>query len=356
MAEFKPAKCPNCSGEMQIPLNMEKVKCMYCGGDILVQEAVQKYHFEISGNVKLDRKAEIENYKKIGSREFEDGNFKDSFEYYTRVLEIDTEDFDALMYRGLSRAWQSTLINNELLDANKGAKRALEIYQNNGCTKEDLYLKIDLISSEIYKVIIAIFDLATRHYSENHYGVQTAEEYWIHLLLCVESLEGIIELHSEEMTKENIFYKENKIHYLKELIIFYVEICNGKKYIDINSNVSLDAHINPNMRATITEKYDLVVSEIRKHEPTYNPKFIARTKSGCYIATAIYGDYNAPEVMTLRSFRDTVLKKYYLGRLFIKVYYAVSPSLATRLQKTVYINRTVKKVLDGFVNKLNNKC
>ena len=39
---------------------------------------------------------------------------------------------------------------------------------------------------------------------------------------------------------------------------------------------------------------------------------------GCYIATAVYGSYDCPEVWTLRRFRDEVLRESVLGRLFIR--------------------------------------
>lgn len=76
---------------------------------------------------------------------------------------------------------------------------------------------------------------------------------------------------------------------------------------------------------------------------------------GCYIATAVYGDYEAPEVLVLRGFRDKFLKKYVLGRIFIKVYYALSPGLAKKLKKESTITKTIKKVLDRFVDKIKNK-
>jgi DNA-directed RNA polymerase subunit RPC12/RpoP len=38
---FKAAKCPNCGGALQLPDDRTKVKCMYCGVDVIVREAVQ---------------------------------------------------------------------------------------------------------------------------------------------------------------------------------------------------------------------------------------------------------------------------------------------------------------------------
>jgi len=48
-------------------------------------------------------------------------------------------------------------------------------------------------------------------------------------------------------------------------------------------------------------------------------------KGGCYVATAVYGSYDCPEVWVLRRFRDNRLSKRRIGRAFITVYYFVSP-------------------------------
>ena len=48
---------------------------------------------------------------------------------------------------------------------------------------------------------------------------------------------------------------------------------------------------------------------------------------GCYIATAVYGSYDCPEVWVLRRYRDFVLAKSGPGCVFIRFYYALSPVL-----------------------------
>ena len=45
-------------------------------------------------------------------------------------------------------------------------------------------------------------------------------------------------------------------------------------------------------------------------------------KEGCFIATAVYGDSNAPEVHVLRDFRDEILMNNFFGRKLVDVYYS----------------------------------
>jgi hypothetical protein len=49
---------------------------------------------------------------------------------------------------------------------------------------------------------------------------------------------------------------------------------------------------------------------------------------GCFIATAAYGSYWEPHVMTLRQFRDKYLLTNKLGTKFVEAYYMYSPPMA----------------------------
>ena len=76
------------------------------------------------------------------------------------------------------------------------------------------------------------------------------------------------------------------------------------------------------------------------------------SSDGCYIATAVYGSYDCPEVWMLRRFRDEVLRASVLGRLFIRGYYAVSPELVRHLGSKPLFQKPVKMALDSFVSHL----
>jgi len=71
--------------------------------------------------------------------------------------------------------------------------------------------------------------------------------------------------------------------------------------------------------------------------------------SGCFIATAAYGSYMHPHVSTLRTFRDTVLMKTYLGREFVAYYYEYSPAIAAIIEENRFLRSTVRLLLTPVV-------
>ena len=76
------------------------------------------------------------------------------------------------------------------------------------------------------------------------------------------------------------------------------------------------------------------------------------SSGGCYVATCVYGSYDCPEVWTLRRYRDFRLAKTWHGRTFIKVYYAVSPTIVKIFGGTKLFKNFWKKHLDKTVAKL----
>jgi hypothetical protein len=79
------------------------------------------------------------------------------------------------------------------------------------------------------------------------------------------------------------------------------------------------------------------------------------SSGGCYIATMAYGDYDHPQVLILRDFRDEILNKSVAGRLFIKFYYSVSPWLVLALSHIPAINLFIRVVLDKFIITIKKK-
>lgn len=68
-------------------------------------------------------------------------------------------------------------------------------------------------------------------------------------------------------------------------------------------------------------------------------------KGGCFIATACYGDYDAPEVLVLRNFRDNYLLKTMIGRILVDVYYYVSPAVSKIILRHNSVKHFVRNII-----------
>lgn len=77
-------------------------------------------------------------------------------------------------------------------------------------------------------------------------------------------------------------------------------------------------------------------------------------QGGCYIATCVYGSYDCPQVWTLRRYRDKKLANTWYGRIFIKIYYAISPTLVKLFGNTNWFKCYWKNKLDKIVLKLQS--
>jgi uncharacterized protein YjbI with pentapeptide repeats len=84
-------------------------------------------------------------------------------------------------------------------------------------------------------------------------------------------------------------------------------------------------------------------------KPTATKPPALAAKSGCFIATACCGSYDAPEVRILRRFRDESLLPSRAGRLLVAAYYRVSPPIARILERHERLRALVRA---GFVGPL----
>lgn len=64
---------------------------------------------------------------------------------------------------------------------------------------------------------------------------------------------------------------------------------------------------------------------------------------GCFVATAVMGSQNAPEVAVLCAFRDHFLMSSPLGRRVVTTYYRMSPPLAARLDRSNVAKTIVRR-------------
>jgi len=78
-----------------------------------------------------------------------------------------------------------------------------------------------------------------------------------------------------------------------------------------------------------------------------------KSTKDCFIATAVYGDINAKEVIVLRRYRDEKMSSTFLGKIFIQFYYSgtgktIGILISTQLDCMIPL---LKSILDNLVSR-----
>jgi len=167
-------------------------------------------------------------------------------------------------------------------------------------------------------------------------------------LICLKSLIGVEhKLYIESSTKIVKLSTNMLMEWIKGHSILFTGSLQGSKLVNdlFDMYKSIIEEIDKIEMSNETENW---FNNIKK---SFNSLEIQqrKPKSGCYIATMTYGDYNHPKVIILRQFRDNYLKSKFIGRVLIEVYYRVSPSLVAVLKDSKLFIKTSKICLDLFV-------
>jgi tetratricopeptide (TPR) repeat protein len=145
---FKPSICPSCGGQLQVPDDRDSVKCMYCGTEIVVREAIQAGS---GGN--------IHNYLELAVTATKAGNYQEAYDYYLKVLEIDTKNSEAWFGKAKAAGWLSTLKDFRLTEMKSGFQNSLAYVPD----KDKPALQIQC-ASVIDQVAIACYKLSRKHF------------------------------------------------------------------------------------------------------------------------------------------------------------------------------------------------
>lgn len=119
----------------------------------------------------------------------------------------------------------------------------------------------------------------------------------------------------------------------------------NKKIIELYKSGSKLAAVKfckENTDLSLKEANDYVENLASQLNLTSQYRMTNKDTKGCFIATACYGDYNAPEVITLRLFRDQKLLKTIQGRIFIRFYYTISPPIANLILKSPRLQQFIR--------------
>jgi tetratricopeptide (TPR) repeat protein len=239
--ELKPAICPNCGGDLRLPEDKKILKCMYCGKDIVVSEAIEK---AVGPN--------IENLLVLAKSAFSSGNNKEAYDYFTKVIEINPSHYEAWFGKGANAGWLSTLADFRFPEMITGFENALKY-----CPQEKTE-EMKLKSAEmINRVAIALYKLNINHMFEFGRSTSEKERFYNRCGGIVRALELAC---SYSPTDKQII--ENIINICKKQI-------EGVEYKEFNQfgQITQKSHITKQYAQTLRLKMDENVSKRRALDP-----------------------------------------------------------------------------------------
>jgi hypothetical protein len=142
--------------------------------------------------------------------------------------------------------------------------------------------------------------------------------------------------------------------YMNDHITGYCHLRRERRTFKISrmSEIRIHSHYNssaPSPSRTFEDTRIAAMESLTNLRPEENNVYLhANNKSGCYIATMVYGDYNHSNVKILRNYRDTKLHKSFWGKIFIFIYYKLSPK-CVRLFSRFRLFHNICKVILGII-------
>lgn len=319
--------------------------CQSCGCKYSIEEAKKMMiegTVDVQGTVKLDNSSFVQKYLENARRAKEKEDWEETEKYYNLVEQNDPTNIEAIFYSSYGKA-RSSLIDSDLYKrqaAFKVLQNCVSIIDDNfDIDKEEENKKIiEQISNDIINMARSKYVYNQR---KNGYGIVTESDEMKTVSLFnglgaefMVSLEHIAEKFPEEDKKRVYYYTMA----LKHAEFLYQIGCLTSPQGLIYSKVIL--------------RYHKWINEI---DPSHEvPAEASKAGNGhCYVATAVYGSYNCPQVWTLRRYRDYTLAETWYGRAFIRIYYAISPTLVKWFGECAWFKNLWKPKLDKMVESLN---
>ena len=402
---MKQLKCEMCGSADLIKQDGVFV-CQSCGCKYSVEEA-KKMMVEVSGSVSIETPVEVKGIAKSDTllenalNTFNQGSYSEAYTLFSNVLSIEPNNPKATFYRGLSAAYQSTVAvpryaecANATVLAITNAMQSLNDEDLDAFTAEVLhkFAHITCAICALYDGYVSNVDSSVRVYGLTGAIVKNDTMNNINIQANQTKILQSINFHMVGNKAINLVL--NKLtSYSEDFCSGYIEFVDagftlGGSYVyNVPEQVAATVETLEKIKQlNITEEYQSAFALERKliqkilTRPFFGPNDAwakvqywatkhsvsqpecgrivtaqnAHSSGGCYIATCVYGSYDCPQVWTLRRYRDDTLGATWYGRLFIRVYYAISPTLVKCFGKTTWFKRMWQGKLDKIVEKLNS--
>ena len=253
------AKCPNCGAEIEVDKNSDSTRCDYCNSKIIVEEAVERLRLEVSNLPKCD------NFIVLGDRCYKDKKYKEASDYYGKALELDPNNYYAILREGFSKTMNSKFYNLDVSSSIRAFKNAEKELKDKNSEE---YRKAILLCNNVIKKA----ETNILQYYKN-IGIKREEVEYFNSKLqeCLNGYEYLYSVAEDDEMKKGLL--NNIIHEIDNIIMTKTYLTgpslqSRKEYYHMDDkNVS----IFKNAR----EKYLGILNKIK------NPEFVEQTDKRC---------------------------------------------------------------------------
>ena len=373
--------------------------CQSCGTKYSVEEAKKMM---VEGTVKIDNSEKLQNYYTIARQARESNDAENAAKYYDLIKQEDPNSWEASFYNVYFRAIQtnSTNVKSAPNSITNCLETVFKLIKNGTDSDEEKKKHAQEVGVRV-RYICYMFEQSAKStfcdslnstygkYANNREILVTlAVAYGSFVMEVADAMFKCGDLIERDYSDDNTMIVENACALWKPAIDIWKEAyC-----------------INDNHAAWYSKMKSTYVAKIKKYDRSYSfdaPKYVgfpspyinatkprsdsdfgvsnsSRTNSGysggsssggsssggsysggssssggCYVATAVYGSYDCPQVWTLRRYRDYTLAETWYGRAFIHTYYAISPTLVKWFGHTEWFKKMWKGKLDRMVEHLH---
>lgn len=279
----------------------------------------------------------------LANTALESKNYIQAYEYFSKLLEIDTNNKTYWIGKAISAAHLSSLSQMKINETVVYIKSMLKTLTLTDIEKHDLAKElIKLAEVKINEGLKFIDQEIEKEF--NNLQIPAGTLYEVHktrklsIKLKVggkyrSSLADIFDLIELACELHPIKSNYEQIH--KTMNVIFSHTKDNLNYFGV-----LNDGTEHNIR--ISKIWNNATRKIKELDPTATTaESISKPSSGCFIATATTGDYNHPTVMQLRIFRDNTLENYNLGRKFIQFYYRNSPPIADYISQKNLLKKII---------------
>ena len=329
--------------------------CQICGTKYSVEEAKKMM-------VEVDNAKKMSNLYERARKSLEVDDLEHAAEYYKQILDENPNDWEAYFYSYLGEFTSFTNAQAGTV-ADKLGNTIPAAYDMalTDCSAEEAINRIKTITEKTSDRLVNIAATGAALLRQYEGGNILSPAGKVHSDLyqnlrptAVNTIVSCVLAFTTIETKlEEIIQNNNDIDkdLCKEILLYLRRARYQIADMQFEPSAGTKEYL---IKAELIREYAIKINEL---DPSFEvPSVESRTNSGgCYVATAVYGSYDCPQVWTLRRYRDYTLAETWYGRAFIRTYYAISPTLVKWFGNTKWFKKMWKGKLDRMVADLNAK-